>query len=134
MKRLINDGDLFDKYASLGEKDAHGDKLGRFNWTGHRHISGTYYGAAYSTQVANNYIASDLRSDSNPHGSLLMEAKNYTDSKVATAGKTLYSHFITLIKGNNTIFFTYISSQSKQYVVASLKNEFHNKGVVCSGY
>lgn len=31
MKRLINNGNLFDKYASLGEKDAHGDKLGRFN-------------------------------------------------------------------------------------------------------
>ena len=86
MKRLINDGDIFDKYASLEEKspkDHPEEKLGGFNWYGHRHISGTYSGAAYSTSLADGYMATDLRSDSNPRGSILKEAKNYTDSKVA---------------------------------------------------
>ena len=83
MKRLINDGDIFDKYASLEEKDHLDNKVGNFNWQGHRHISGTYSGAAYSTSLADGYMATDLRSSSNPRGSILKEAKNYTDSKVA---------------------------------------------------
>lgn len=86
MKRLINDGDIFDKYANLEEKspkDHPADKHGRFNWYGMRHISGTYSGAAYSTSLADGYMATDLRSDSNPRGSILKEAKNYTDAQIA---------------------------------------------------
>ena len=82
MKRLINNGDIFDKYANLEEKDHLEDKIGYFNWYGHRHISGTYSGAAYSTSLADGYMATDLRSSANPRGSILKEAKNYTDSKV----------------------------------------------------
>ena len=86
MKRLINDGDIFDKYANLEEKslkDHPEEKIGNFDWYGHRHISGTYYGAAYNCSLADNYMANNLRSSSNPTGSILKEAKNYTDSKVA---------------------------------------------------
>ena len=86
MKRLINDGDILDKYASLEEKspkDHPAEKIGNFNWYGHRHISGTYSGAAYSTSLADGYMATDLRSSSNPRGSILKEAKNYTDAQIA---------------------------------------------------
>ena len=86
MKRLINNGDIFDKYANLEEKslkDHPEEKRGNFDWYGHRHISGTYSGAAYSTSLADGYMATDLRSDSNPRGSILKEAKNYTDAQIA---------------------------------------------------
>ena len=79
MKRLINDGDIFDKYVKLKEKDHRGN----FDWYGHRHISGTYYGAAYNCSLADNYMANNLRSTANPTGSILKEAKNYTDAQIA---------------------------------------------------
>ena len=99
MKRLINNGDIFDKYVSFEDKKFRDDTIKQFNWLGHRHIAGTYSGAAYSTSLADNYMANNLRNDSNPKGSLLQAAKNYTDEKVATAGKTLYVHYITLQDG-----------------------------------
>ena len=83
MKRLINNGDIFDKYVSFEDKKFRDDTIKQFNWNGHRHISGTYSGAAYSTSLGNNFMASDLRSDSNPKGSLLVAAKNYTDAQIA---------------------------------------------------
>lgn len=83
MKRLINDGDIFNKYASFEEKKFREDTIEQFNWQGHRHISGTYSGAAYSTSLGNNFMAADLRKDSNPKGSILVEAKNYTDAQIA---------------------------------------------------
>ena len=79
MRRLIKDGEILDKYANLEDKDQHGN----FDWYGHRHISGTYYGAAYNCSLADNYMANNLRSSSNPHGSILKEAKNYTDAQIA---------------------------------------------------
>ena len=79
MRRLIKDGEILDKYANLEEKDQHGN----FDWYGHRHISGTYYGAAYNCSLADNYMANNLRKDSNPRGSILVEAKNYTDAQIA---------------------------------------------------
>ena len=139
MKRLINDGDIFDKYASLEEKSLTShpeEKLGYFNWYGHRHISGTYSGAAYSTSLADGYMATDLRSSANPKGSILKEAKNYTDSKLATAGKTLYAHYIRLRNGNANIFLNYISSKAEEYTVATFKADLTttSKKIVCSGF
>ena len=90
MKRLINNGDIFDKYVSFEDKKFREDTIKQFNWQGHRHISGTYSGAAYSTSLGDNFMATDLRSSANPKGSILKEAKNYTDSKVAKVGKALY--------------------------------------------
>ena len=83
MKRLINNGDIFDKYVSFEDKKFREDTIKQLNWQGHRHIAGTYSGAAYSTSLGNNFMASDLRSDSNPKGSLLVAAKNYTDAQIA---------------------------------------------------
>lgn len=83
MKRLINNGDIFDKYASFEEKKFQDHTVEQFNWNGHRNIAGTYKGAAYSTNLADNFTANNLRKDSNPKGSLLVEAKNYTDAQIA---------------------------------------------------
>ena len=83
MRRLIKNAEIFDKYASFEEKKFREDKIEQFNWDGHRHIRGTYSGAAYSTSLGDGYMATDLRSDSNPRGSILKEAKNYTDAQIA---------------------------------------------------
>ena len=83
MKRLINDGDIFNKYASFEQKKFREDFVEQFNWNGHRNIAGTYRGAAYSTSLADNYMALNLRNDSNPKGSILVAAKNYTDAQIA---------------------------------------------------
>ena len=130
MKRLINNGDIFDKYANLEEKDHLGDKLGSFNWYGHRHISGTYSGAAYSTSLADGYMATDLRSSANPRGSILKEAKNYTDSKA----KNLYYHFMYLQGNSGHVYVNYVSEYASQYTIATLKNALIGKTVVCIGY
>ena len=136
MKRLINNGDIFDKYASFEDKKFRDDTIKQFNWLGHRHIAGTYSGAAYSTSLGDGYMATDLRSDSNPRGSILKEAKNYTDEKVATAGKTLHAHYITLLSPDAQIFFTYISEKAEQYTIETLKQVLNNKvkTIPCSGY
>lgn len=83
MKRLINNGDIFDKYVSFEDKKFREETIKQFNWQGHRHISGTYSGAAYSTSLGDRYMATDLRNESNPRGSLLVAAKNYTDAQIA---------------------------------------------------
>ena len=83
MKRLINDGDIFNKYASFEQKKFRDDFVEQFNWNGHRNIAGTYKGAAYSTSLADNFMANNLRNDSNPKGSILVAAKNYTDAQIA---------------------------------------------------
>lgn len=83
MKRLINNGDIFDKYASFEDKKMQDHTVKQFNWNGHRNIAGTYQGAAYSTRLADNFMANNLRNDSNPKGSLLQAAKNYTDAQIA---------------------------------------------------
>ena len=126
MKRLINDGDIFDKYANLKEKDHRGN----FDWYGHRHISGTYSGAAYNCSLADGYMATDLRSSANPRGSILKEAKNYVDGKV----KYLYNHFISLQGTSGHVYVNYISEYASQYTIATLKNALYGKTLVCSGY
>ena len=83
MKRLINNGDIFDKYVSFEDKKMKDHTVKQFNWNGHRNIAGTYKGAAYSTSLADNYMANNLRNDSNPKGSILVAAKNYTDAQIA---------------------------------------------------
>ena len=132
MKRLINDGDIFDKYASLEEKSLTShpeEKLGSFNWYGHRHISGTYYGAAYSTTLADSYMATNLRTDSNPKGSILVEAKNYTDSKVKRI------HYIKLTSDNAQVYFTYMSPKADPYTIETLISSLREKPrISCSGY
>lgn len=133
MKRLINDGDIFDKYANLEEKSLTShpeEKLGNFNWYGHRHISGTYSGAAYSTSLADGYMATNLRTESNPKGSILVEAKNYTDQKVK------HIHYIKLTSDTAQVYFTYMSPKADPYTtVDSLVSSLSPKPrISCSGY
>ena len=135
MKRLINNGDIFDKYVSFEDKKMQDHTVKQFNWNGHRNIAGTYRGAAYTTSLADNYMANNLRNDSNPKGSLLQAAKNYTDEKVATAaGK--HTHYIGLTSPSAQIFFTYISEQAEAYTIETLKQVLNNKvkTIPCSGY
>ena len=140
MKRLINNGDIFDKYVSFEDKKFRDDTIKQFNWLGHRHIAGTYSGAAYTTSLADNYMANNLRNDSNPKGSLLQAAKNYTDEKVAMAGKTLYAHYIRLRSGNTNLVFNYISSKADPYTIDTLRADLRTtktgtpKKIVCNGY
>ena len=136
MKRLINNGDIFDKYASFEDKKFRDETIKQFNWNGHRNIAGTYKGSAYSTSLADNFMADSLRNDSNPKGSLLQAAKNYTDEKVATAGKTLYAHYIRLRSGNTNLVLNYISSRAEEYTIATLRAALTGtpKKIVCNGY
>lgn len=161
MKRLINNGDIFDKYASFEEKKFQDHTVEQFNWNGHRNIAGTYKGAAYSTNLADNFTANNLRKDSNPKGSLLVEAKNYTDAQIANINsaaivqqansytdtkfteaknytdskvKYLYYHFINLQGTSGHVYFTYISEYASQYTIATLKNALYGKTLVCSGF
>ena len=135
MKRLINNGDIFDKYVSFEDKKFRDETIKEFNWQGHRRIAGTYKGAAYSTSLADNFMADSLRSESNPRGSILKEAKNYTDQKVATAGKTLYAHFITLQTDVGSFYLNLVNANAEKYTnPAILKTDLDGKTVICSGY
>lgn len=128
MKRLINNGDIFDKYANLEEDTER--QLGRFTWYGHRNLNGTYKGSAYTTTSGDRYMATELKSAANPKGSILQEAKNYTDSKA----KNLYYHFINLQGSSGHVYFNYISEYASQYTIATLKNAIYGKTLVCSGF
>lgn len=134
MRRMSKFVGLFEKYGNVDEdKERH---LGRINWAGHIKAQGTFSGSAFMTGYKDSFISTDLKSSSNPRGSILMEAKNYTDSKVATAGKTLYAHYIRLEDGGGRIFLNYISSKAEPYTVQTLKADFTTslKKLIASGY
>ena len=112
MKRLINNGDIFNKYASFEKKKFRDDFVEEFNWQGHRRISGTYKGSAYSASLADNFMADSLRNDSNPKGSLLVAAKNYTDAQIANINSAPARHgYRIFLKGN----FYYLVYTNKDY-------------------
>lgn len=106
-------------------------------------------------------MANNLRNDSNPKGSLLVAAKNYTDAQIANINsaaivqqantysdqklteaknytdskvKYLYYHFINLQGSSGHVYFNYISEYTSQYTIATLKNAIYGKTLVCSGY
>ena len=128
MKRLINNGDIFDKYANLDEDTER--QLGKFTWYGHRNINGTYKGSAYSTTLGDRYMATELQSPANPKGSILQEAKNYVDGKV----KYLFYHFMSLQGNSGHVYVSYISEYGSEYTIATLKNAIYGKSIACSGY
>ena len=134
MKRLINNGDIFDKYVSFEDKKFRDETLKEINWQGHRRIAATYKGAAYSTSLADNFMADSLRNDSNPKGSLLQAAKNYTDEKVATAGTTLYRHFITLEKHDLKFTFNYFNNTNSVITYSKFLQILANSPISGSGY
>ena len=78
MRKMSKYTDLLEKYGNVVEDaDRH---LGKINWYGHIKINGTYSGSAFMSGNKDSFIAKDLVKDSNPRGSILREAKNYTDS------------------------------------------------------
>ena len=115
MKRLINDGDIFNKYASFEKKMFREDFVEQFNWNGHRNIAGTYKGAAYSTSLADNFMALNLRNDSNPKGSILVAAKNYTDAQIANINSAA---IVQQAKDYTDTKFTEAKSYTDQQVAA----------------
>lgn len=127
MRRMSKFVGLLDKYGNVDEdKERH---RGKIDWNGHIKINGTYSGSAF---VAGNdsFISKDLIKDSNPRGSILKEANNYTDTKV----KNLHYHFITLTGSSGSVYVTYISEYASKYTIATLKNALAGKTLVCAGY
>ena len=128
MRRMSKFAGLFDKYGNVDEdKERH---LGRINWYGHFKINGTFTGSACMVGNKDSFIAKDLIKDSNPRGSILKEAMNYTDINT----KHLYYHFITLEGSSGSVYVTYISEYGSEYTIATLKNALAFKSLVCSGY
>ena len=128
MRKMSKYTSLFDKYGNVEEdKERH---LGRIDWNGHIHAQGTFSGSACVVGNKDSFIAKDLIKDSNHRGSILREAKNYTDSKT----KYLYYHFIKLEGSSGHVYVTYISEYASEYTIATLKNALAFKSLVCSGY
>lgn len=127
MRKMSKFAGLLDKYGNVEEdKERH---HGKINWYGHISIGGTYSGAAYSATLADSYMATNLRTDSNPKGSILVEAKNYTDSKVKRI------HYIKLTSDNAQVYLTYMSPKADPYTIDTLISSLRNKPrISCSGY
>ena len=128
MRKMSKFAGLLDKYGNVDEdKERH---LGRINWDGHIKLRGSFTGSAFISGYQHDFIATDLKSERNPRGSILMEAKNYTDSKA----KNLHYHFVTLTGSSGSVYVTYISEYASKYTIATLKNALIGKSLVCSGY
>ena len=127
MRKMSKYASLLDKYGNV-EEDTERHR-GKIDWYGHLKINGTFTGSAF---VAGNdsFISRDLIKTSNPRGSILQEAKNYTDSKA----KSLNYHFINLQGSAGSVYLTYISEYASKYTIATLKNALTGKTLVCSGY
>ena len=128
MRKMSKYASLLDKYGNVEEDTER--HLGRIDWRGHIKINGTYSGSAFVASTKDSFTAKDLKSESNPRGSILREAKNYTDTKV----KNLNYHFITLTGSSGSVYVTYISEYASKYTIATLKNALAGKSLVCSGY
>ena len=128
MRKMSKFASILDKYGNVVEDaDRH---LGRIEWNGHMKAQGTFTGSAFMAGNKDSFIAKDLIKDSNPRGSILREAKNYTDTKV----KYLFYHFIKLEGSSGSVYVTYISGYGSEYTIATLKNALAFKSLVCSGY
>ena len=128
MRKMSKFAGLIDKYGNVDEDTER--HLGKINWDGHIKIRGSFTGSAFISGYQHDFIATDLKSESNPRGSILMEAKNYTDSKA----KNLHYHFITLNGSAGSVYVTYISEYASKYTIATLKNALAFKSLVCSGF
>lgn len=128
MRRMLKYAGLLDKYGNVEEDTER--HLGKINWDGHIKIRGTFHGSAFGTNYEHSFFSTDLISDKNPRGSILMEAMNYTDSKT----KTLYYHCVTLVGTAGSVYVTYISDYADKYTIATLKTALAGKTLVCGGY
>lgn len=134
MRKMSKYAGLFDKYGNVEEDTER--HLGRINWSGHIKAQGSFLGSAFISGYQHGFIAKDLKSESNPRGSILREAKNYTDSKVATAGTAKHSHYISLTSVDSQVCFTYISDKADKYTIETLKSTLNSwdKRISCTGY
>ena len=128
MRKMSKFAGLLDKYGNVEEDTER--HLGKINWDGHIKLRGSFSGSAFISGYQHDFIATDLKSDSNPRGSILQEAKNYTDTKT----KNLHYHFITLNGSAGSVYVTYISEYASKYTIATLKNALVGKSLVCGGY
>lgn len=128
MRKMSKFASLLDKYGNVEEDTER--HLGKINWSGHIKAQGTFHGSAFMTGYKDSFISTDLKSESNPRGSILMEAKNYTDSKT----KNLYYHSINLYGSSGSVYMTYISEYASKYTIDTLKNALAGKSLVCSGF
>ena len=128
MRKMSKYAGLLDKYGNVEEDTQR--HLGKINWDGHIKLRGSFSGSAFISGYQHDFIATDLKSESNPRGSILLEAKNYTDSKT----KHLFYHFIKLEGSSGSVYVTYISGYGSEYTIATLKNALAFKSLVCSGY
>ena len=128
MRKMSKFASILDKYGNVVEDaDRH---LGRIDWNGHIKINGTYSGSAFVAGNKDSFISKDLVKDSNPRGSILKEAMNYTDINT----RHLFYHFIKLEGSSGSVYVTYISEYASKYTIATLKNALSGKTLVCSGY
>ena len=127
MRRMSKFVGLLDKYGNVEEDTQR--HLAKIDLRGHLKINGTYSGAAYTTSLANAYMATNLQSESNPKGSILVEAKNYTDQKIK------HIHYIKLTSDTAQVYVTYMSAKADQYTIESLISSLSPKPrISCSGY
>ena len=127
MRRMSKFASVLDKYGNVEEDTQR--HLAKIDLRGHVKINGTYSGAAYTTSLANAYMATNLQSESNPKGSILVEAKNYTDQKIK------HIHYIKLTSDNAQVYITYMSAKADQYTIESLISSLSPKPrISCSGY
>ena len=128
MRKMSKFASILDKYGNVEEDTER--HLGKINWSGHFKAQGTFSGSAFMAGYKDSFISTDLKSSSNPRGSILMEAKNYTDSKT----KNLHYHFMKLEGSSGHVYVTYISEYASKYTIDTLKNALAGKSLVCSGY
>ena len=127
MRKMSKFAGLFDKYGNVSEDTER--HLGKINWDGHIKLRGSFIGSAFISGYQHDFIATDLKSESNPRGSILMEAKNYTDAKVK------HIHYIKLASDNAQVYFTYTSTKSDPYTIDTLISSLSTKPrISCSGY
>ena len=127
MRKMSKYTSLFDKYGNVQE-DTERD-LGKINGDGHIKLRGSFTGSGFISVYQHDFIATDLKSESNPRGSILMEAKNYTDSK------TKHIHYIKLTSDTAQVYFTYMSPKADQYTIETLISSLSPKPrISCSGY
>ena len=127
MRRMSKFVGLLDKYGNVEEDTQR--HLAKIDLRGHVKINGTYSGAAYTTSLANAYMATNLQSESNPKGSILVEAKNYTDQKIK------HIHYIKLTSDNAQVYLTYSSPKADPYTIDTLISSLSPKPrISCSGY
>ena len=127
MRKMSKFASILDKYGNVVEDaDRH---LGRIDWSGHIKLQGTLSASACVVGDKDSLIAKDLIKTSNPRGSILREAKNYTDTKVK------HIHYIKLTSDNAQVYFTYMSTKADQYTIDTLISSLLTKPrISCSGY